>query len=65
MRKKLEILRKKILDAGGLMIATILKSRFSDDENKTPDKSSLVTATVLNTKNYWICEFFFFFFVDK
>ena len=46
------------------MIATVLKSRFSDDENKTPDKSSLVTATVLNTKNYWICESFFFV-VDK
>ena len=34
----------------GLVIATALKSRFSDDENKTPNKSSLVTSTILNTK---------------
>ena len=34
----------------GLVIATALKSRFSDDRNKTPNKSSLVTSTILNTK---------------
>ena len=34
----------------GLVIATVLNVTISEVENKTPDTSSLVTTTILNTK---------------
>ena len=41
---------KKIPDTSGVVITTVLNTKFSEVKNKIPDTSSLVTTTFLNTK---------------
>ena len=50
VEKKMEMLIKKISNAGGLVTTTVLNKRISKVGNKIRNTSSLVTATVLNAK---------------
>ena len=49
--KKLEMLRKQILNTSALVTTTVLNTKISEVDNKIPNTYSLVTTTVSNTKN--------------